>query len=645
MQSSLQLGSVFHNRIFPYNHQFKYKTLSILINLEELNNINKLFLFSINSFNLFSFFFKDHGERNENNNPKNFILQNIAKKFNDKKNYSVYLYCTPSFFGYVFNPISVYLCKDQRNKIKYICYEVKNTHHEQHCYFIKIKKKSKKIYSELKKKFYVSPFLQLNLKYKFYLLNNRNNFLLNINVYKKNQIILKTGISSKPAALNSISLLSNSIKNLFFAQKIMFLYIIKQLKFLLNKKLFFLNRKKIMIQSLFMDNLFKKYLEFKLKDIKWGEIKVNFKNSYEKIFKAKEGNLSSNIFIKDNSLFTDLLFRGELGFAESYINNKWETSNLTNLLKILLKNQQIKKKNWADNYFSKFIEKIKFILKSNSLNQAKKNIHYHYDLGNKFYSLWLDSSMTYSSGIFLKDNDNLLTSQNNKYDNIIKKLDIQSSDVILEVGSGWGGFIKRNYEITGSQIEGLTISEQQFSYVNELIKKNKLSNNSKIIFKDYRNLDSINYYDKIVSIEMFEAVGKKYWDIYFKTLNHVLKKNGKACFQIITINDDEYSNYINQVDFIQKYIFPGGVLPSKKILYKLFKENNFELYEEKSFGKDYAKTLRIWKENFNRSWNDISKNGFDEKFKNLWNYYLSYCETGFDTQHTDVSQFYLRKIN
>ena len=183
-----------------------------------------------------------------------------------------------------------------------------------------------------------------------------------------------------------------------------------------------------MIQSLFMDNLFKKYLEFKLQDIKWGEIKVNFKNSYEKIFKAKEGDLSSNIFIKDNSLFTDLLFRGELGFAESYINNKWETSNLTNLLKILLKNQQIKKKNWADNYFSKFIEKIKFILKSNSLNQAKKNIHYHYDLGNKFYSLWLDSSMTYSSGIFLKDNDDLLTSQNNKYDNIIKKLDIQSSD-------------------------------------------------------------------------------------------------------------------------------------------------------------------------------------------------------------------------
>jgi len=393
-----------------------------------------------------------------------------------------------------------------------------------------------------------------------------------------------------------------------------------------------------------MFNLFKKYLDFKLQNIKWGEIKVSFKDSYQKLFKAKEGNLSSDISIKDGSFFKDILFRGELGFADSYINNKWETSNLTNLLKILLKNQKIKKKNWANNYLSSFIEKIKFIFKSNSISQAKKNIHYHYDLGNKFYSFWLDPSMTYSSGIFNNNEDDLLRAQKNKYDNIIKNLNIEASDNLLEVGSGWGGFLKRNYEKTNSTIEGLTISEQQFSYVNELIKNNKLEKNIKITFKDYRKLVSTNYYDKIVSIEMFEAVGKEYWDIYFKNLNKVLKEKGKACFQIITINDEDYSNYINQVDFIQKYIFPGGILPSKKILYKLFKDNNFELYKEISFGKDYAKTLRIWKEQFNLSWNNIAKLGFDEKFKNLWNYYLSYCETGFDTEHTDVSQFYVKKI-
>ena len=239
MQSSLQLGSVFHKRIFPYNHQFNYKTLSILINLDELNNINKLFLFSINSFNLFSFFFKNHGARNENNNPKNFILSKIAKKFNDKKNYTIYLYCTPSFLGYVFNPISIYLCKNDKDEIKYICYEVKNTHYEQHCYFVKIKKKSKKIYSQLKKKFYVSPFLQMNLRYKFYLLNSKNNFLLNIDVYKKNQIILKTGIASKTLTLNSLSLIYHLIKNVFFAQKIMILIHYQAIKIFKKQKSFF----------------------------------------------------------------------------------------------------------------------------------------------------------------------------------------------------------------------------------------------------------------------------------------------------------------------------------------------------------------------------------------------------------------------
>ncbi len=393
-----------------------------------------------------------------------------------------------------------------------------------------------------------------------------------------------------------------------------------------------------------MNNILKKYLNLKFQNIKWGEIKVNFKNSYEKIFKANQGDLASNIVIKDNTFFSDVFLKGELGFAESYISNKWETSNLTNLLKILLKNQQIKKKNWANNYLSLLIEKFKFFLKSNSINQAKKNIYYHYDLGNNFYSLWLDKSMTYSSGIFNNENDDLFTSQTNKYDNIIKNLKIETSDNVLEVGSGWGGFIKRNSHTVKSNIDALTISEQQYDYVRNLINDNKLNNNSKVLLKDYRKLDLINTYDKIVSIEMFEAVGRKYWDQYFKILNRALKINGKACCQIITIDDKEYENYINQVDFIQKYIFPGGVLPSKKILYKLFKDNNFELYEEKSFGDDYAKTLKLWKDSFNKSWSQISQLKFDTKFKNLWNYYLSYCETGFATGHTNVSQFFLKKV-
>jgi DUF1365 family protein len=239
MQSTLQPGSVFHQRIFPYNYKFAYKTLFALIDLDKLEIINKLTLFSVNKFNLFSFNFEDHGDRKNHINPKNFIKKNILKKFKDKNDYRIYIYCTPSFLGYVFNPISIYLCKNTNNKIKYICYEVKNTHHEQHCYFLKIKSKSKTISSNLNKKFYVSPFLEMDLKYKFSLLNNNKNFILNIDVYKKNQIILKTGISSKSIKISNVNLILSLIKNIFFAQKIMIFIHYQAIKIFKKQKFFF----------------------------------------------------------------------------------------------------------------------------------------------------------------------------------------------------------------------------------------------------------------------------------------------------------------------------------------------------------------------------------------------------------------------
>lgn len=240
MDSTLHPGRVFHQRVNPINYNFNYKTLSILINLDELEVINKLTFFSVNSPNLFSFHFKDHGKRIASSNPKNFIEEKISRKFRDKKKYSIYLYCTPTFLGYVFNPISVYLCKNSKNEIKYICYEVKNTHHEQHCYFLKIKKNyNNQIYSELNKKFYVSPFLQMQLKYKFYLTNNKKNFSLSVNAYKKNQLILKTGISSKSKPLSNLSLIYELIKNLFFSQKIMILIHYQAIKIFKKQKAFF----------------------------------------------------------------------------------------------------------------------------------------------------------------------------------------------------------------------------------------------------------------------------------------------------------------------------------------------------------------------------------------------------------------------
>jgi len=384
-----------------------------------------------------------------------------------------------------------------------------------------------------------------------------------------------------------------------------------------------------------MISFFKKLVEKELEKLSWGKIKFKFNDLIEKNYVGKQSGLESNIIINDNSVYKDLIFRGDLGFAESYISKKWETSNLNSLLKILLKNQQLNKKKWKPNFYNKIIENFNFVLKKNSLNQAKKNISFHYDLGNDFYGSWLDETMSYSSAMYKNKNIDLKQAQEQKYKSIIENLDIKPHSSICEIGCGWGGFIKQiKKEKIDASIDGYTISNQQFNYTKK--------NHKNTFFEDYRNIE--NKYTNIVSIEMFEAVGQKYWKTFFEKLNSMIDKNGTACLQIITINENSFSKYLSNVDFIQKYIFPGGMLPTKSILSNLFKDYGFKLYHKISFGYDYSRTLMEWKKNFNNNWEQISFN-FDEKFKRLWNYYLDYCETGFSLDHTDVTQFYLKKSN
>ena len=384
-----------------------------------------------------------------------------------------------------------------------------------------------------------------------------------------------------------------------------------------------------------MISFFKKLVEKELEKLSWGKIKFKFNDLLEKSYVGKQSGLESNIIINDNSVYKDLIFRGDLGFAESYISKKWETSNLNSLLKILLKNQQLNKKKWKPNFYNKIIENVNFVLKKNSLNQAKKNISFHYDLGNDFYGSWLDETMSYSSALYKNKNIDLKEAQEQKYKSIIENLDIKPHSSICEIGCGWGGFIKQiKKDKIDASIDGYTISNQQFNYTKK--------NHKNTFFEDYRNIE--NKYTNIVSIEMFEAVGQKYWKTFFEKLNSMIDKNGTACLQIITINENSFSKYLSNVDFIQKYIFPGGMLPTKSILSNLFKDYGFKLYHKISFGYDYSRTLMEWKKNFNNNWEQISFN-FDEKFKRLWNYYLDYCETGFSLDHTDVTQFYLKKSN
>ena len=378
-----------------------------------------------------------------------------------------------------------------------------------------------------------------------------------------------------------------------------------------------------------------------LSKIKYGKLEVKFPSGEKKFFFGVDDQLKASIIIHNYKFLSYVLKRGSVGYAEAYIKGYYSTPNLTDLLMLSHKNEKFFLKNIDSNIFYSTLTKLKHFLKNNSKSQSKKNIKYHYDLGNKFYEKWLDQSMTYSSAIFDSQNTKLSDAQINKYKKIADSLSLNENSKTLEIGCGWGGFssyVAKNYKC---KVDAITISKEQYDFTANKIQQEGLSEKVDVYFKDYRDIN--NKYNNIVSIEMFEAVGKQYWQNYFETIENSLSENGQAALQIITIDEKRATDYQNRPDFIQQYIFPGGMLPTKQQLHLNAKEVGLKCLELLSFGKSYAKTLNIWNTQFQESWNDVSKIGFDNKFKRMWEYYFSYCETGFLSNSTDVSHFLIKK--
>ena len=378
-----------------------------------------------------------------------------------------------------------------------------------------------------------------------------------------------------------------------------------------------------------------------LSKIKYGELSVKFPSGNIKIFKGIKSDHKADLIINNYKFIKKIFKRKSVGFAESYMDGDFNSSNLTNLLLLAFKNESHFLENLKSNIFFNIFSKFKHFLNENTKTQSKKNIEYHYDLGNKFYTKWLDRSMTYSSAYFEKETDNLFDAQLNKYNKIAEALNLNENSKVLEIGCGWGGFSAYAAKNFKSKIDAITISKAQFEYASQKIQNEGLGEKVSIKFKDYRDIE--NQYSNIASIEMFEAVGQKYWEKYFEVVKNSLVSSGKAALQIITIDEKRSFNYQNQPDFIQQYIFPGGMLPSKRELSKINKKIGLEFKEIKSFGLSYAKTLNLWNLQFQNSWNDLVNLGFNERFKRMWEFYLAYCETGFISKSTDVSHFLINK--
>ena len=389
-----------------------------------------------------------------------------------------------------------------------------------------------------------------------------------------------------------------------------------------------------------MINNFSKKIAFSaLKMIKYGKIIVTDYDQSKHIF-GNDENLIVFVKINRSDFFKKIISKGSIGMAEAYMNNEFETDNLSNLIELTAKNIEIVHK-FSGILDLSFINYLKNIFNKNTKSNSKKNISKHYDLGNEFFSLWLDDTLTYSSAIFENDKLDLEKAQINKYKKLTSLIKPKIGDKVLEIGCGWGGFaefIGKNYDV---KLDCITISKKQFDYAKNRIYKIGLNEKINIKMQDYRDVK--NKYNSIASIEMIEAVGQDYLKNYFQSIKKYLKNDGKAAIQAITIDDKLFNRYKKKEDFIQKYIFPGGFLPSKNSLVEHAKKTGLEFTQCNSYGVHYSNTLKIWREKFFKSWEHISKQGFDNTFKRMWNFYLSYCEAGFRSKNIDLIQFSLLK--
>lgn len=394
-----------------------------------------------------------------------------------------------------------------------------------------------------------------------------------------------------------------------------------------------INSKKIWYRLKMLELLASRYFS----KVQKGRLSVEFPSGAYNEFEGSEPGPHAFIKMKSFRLLPRMLLCGDLGMAESFMAGEWSTTDLAELLKLGSINSSALKQVYVKTWIARSLDRIRHSQRRNTPSGSRRNIAAHYDLGNNFYYKWLDQTMSYSSALFEKYNEPIEVAQRRKYLRIAERLGLKPGQRVLEIGCGWGGFAEIAAAEFGCNVVGITISNEQAAFANARMASLQLSEKVEIRLQDYRDVEG--GFDKIVSIEMFEAVGAEYWQTYLDVLARCLKPGGQAALQIITIENDRFASYYNDPEFIQRYIFPGGMLPSPNVLGKALSQAKLKITNAFYFGKSYAETLRRWDQTFQAHWPEIKKLGFDERFYRMWRYYFCYCEVGFDQGVIDVGQF------
>ena len=630
-------GTVYHNRLEPTGHAFHYPIFFFAFDVDSLTDTNRLRLFGYNRPALFTLRDRDYLDQ-----PDEPLAVKSRRLFADTRIRRITLVTVPRVLGYVFNPVSFYLGYGEDGKLIAMLAEVNNTFNERHLYQLTqpVADAAGALHFQAAKAFHVSPFNDRMGDYQFRVNQIGEGLEIHVDIARNGKAVFRSGIVARTSSpLTDRALLGTAIRfpfqNLLTVPRIHIhaarLYFQKKMRYFPKPG----PKSAMTIKSApptAIEKFGQRIFNGLLTKLQTGRIHVTTPDGVTRVYGPGENGPTADLRITDYTFYRRILLDGDIGLGEAYMYGQWETKNLTGFIAFLIANRDaLENGELATSRFKWLINRLMHVMRSNTKTKSRKNISAHYDLSNDFFQLFLDPTLMYSSAVYPTPDATLEQAQHHRMQMLIRKADIRAEHHVLEIGSGWGGMAIEMARTTGCRVTSITISTEQLKLARERVKAAGLENKVSIEFSDYRDVQG--QFDRVVSIEMLEAVGHEHFDAYFATIDRVLKPDGRAVIQVITIPHARYDAYKKSVDWIQKHIFPGGHLPSVEALEaSMSRVSKLRIAEKEDIGPHYAPTLAQWRKNLSAQRDALERMGFDDIFFRTWIYYFCYCEAAFATR-------------
>jgi len=653
MNSRIFIGQVKHERLKPVRHQLAYPLYVYCFDLDELTELDRtLPLFGYNRPRPASLYDRDYLDDSDG------TVREKLTRFLEAEGYAdavttIMLVTSARYFNYIFNPVSFYYCFSRRGDLVCVVAEVNNTFGERHVYIPRRTENEGNGFParfSAPKHFHVSPFNDMTGSYEFVFSDIRKELFIRINLYRDDELAFYAELWGTPVPLTASGhakvLLSHPLIPHLTIPRIYW----EAVKLFFVRKLPY-HEKPVPLSMMTIrrnpPTLFQKrcmnFIVTLLNRIRHGAIRMTLPDGTARTFGPESTKDPGVMDIHDYGFFSRVILGGDIGLGEAYVDGLWDSPDPVTVISAFIENRNsVSDGGFITTVYTRLRDRILHLARANTPSGARRNIRRHYDLSNDFFETFLDRSMTYSCGIFNSPGDTLEDAQKNKHHAVIEKARITADDHVLEIGCGWGGFAIEAVKETGCRLTGITVSQAQYDYARNRVFKEGLDDRITLHLRDYREMGG--KFDKIVSIEMLEAVGHKQLGTFFHKLDDLLRENGRIVLQAISIPDQRYDGYRKDADWIRKHIFPGGHLPSLGALIKAMKNHSsLTIDDVENIGLHYARTLREWRRRFEENIDAVSAMGFDRSFRRKWLYYLASCEATFATRYLGDLQLILTR--